>query len=205
MHIVRVDVIPFAQVWGQPLFSVYSVSFQRICVFTNITPVYITRSDCMFFALPYTLVQRETWRTSPVCTQSGHRVTDSEAFSPLTEEVLECFWSHTARGNPVLSAPFRPGKQKGPLNLKWEPAIILYPQPCVVVFLSTTCMHLCSCLQFISWLDSKNSVPLPHQVYCSRHTINIDWTVKLINTWLNEWMNAWFEIPAPSVLTKNLR
>lgn len=143
MHIVRVDVIPFAQVWGQPLFSVYPVSFQRICVFTNITPVYISRSDCMFFTLPYTLVQRETWRTSPTCTQSGHSVTDSEAFSPLREEALECFWSHTARGKPVLPAPFRPEKQKGPLT--WNGSLpsssIHYP---VLLFFSV--QLVCTCI-----------------------------------------------------------
>ena len=149
------------------------MSFQRIWVFTNSIPVYITRSDCMFFTLPYTLVQRETWRTPPACTQNGHSVTDSEASVLLGKKR----WSASGLMLPSASLCCRSTQTcetERPPYLKWQPAVILCPLPCGGVLLSTTCLHVYSCLQFTSRLDSKNSVPLPHQVYCSRHTINID-------------------------------
>ncbi|KAI4530660.1 hypothetical protein MG293_019549 [Ovis ammon polii] len=146
---------------------------KRICVFTNSIPVYITRSDCMFFTLPYTLVQRETWRTSPACTQNGHSVTDSEASVLLGKKR----WSASGLMLPLASLCCRSTQTcetERPPYLKRQPAVILCPLPCGGVLLSTTCLHVYSCLQFTSHLDSKNSVPLPHQVYCNRHTINID-------------------------------
>lgn len=173
MHIVRVDMIPFAQVWGQLLLSVYSVSFQRICVFTNMIPVYITRNDCM-------LSHRLThwFRGKPgEPPQPVHRVATVLLTQRLSVLLGKKQWSASGVVLPSVSLCCRSMQTcetERPPYLKGQPAIILCPLPCVAVLLSTTRLHAYS-LHFISRLDSKNSVPLPHRVYCSRHTINIDW------------------------------
>ena len=86
---------------------------ENLCVYKHDSCVH-NQKWLHVLTLPYTLVQRETWRASPACTQSGHSVTDSEAFSPLREEAVECFWSHTALGEPVLPLHADPWNRKAP-------------------------------------------------------------------------------------------
>lgn len=182
MHVVRVDMIPLPRFEGSCC-SLFILCPSRESVCLQAVFLYITRSDCMFFTLPYIGSEK---LGEPPC---------------LYTEWPQCHWlrgfSPPRRGAGVLldsccprqacaAAPLRPVKQKAPLP-EMAAAVILCPLPCGGVLLSTTCLHVYSCLQFLSSLDSKNSVPLPHQVYCSRHTINIDWTAKLINMWMNDW------------------
>ena len=115
------------------------------------TLMYITRSYCTLFTLSHTLVQRETWRTFLTCTQSGHgRITDREALSPIWEDASSGVRLPLVSLCCPLLCCIQTCETIRPAYLKWQPSAILYPLPCISFLLSTTCMHLCSCLLFIS-------------------------------------------------------
>ena len=137
------------------------MSFQRICVFTNMIPVYITRNDCMFSHC-LTHWFREKLGEPP---QPVHRVATVLLTQRLSVLLEKKRWSASGVVLPWVSLCCRSMQTREierPPHLKGQPAIILCPRPCVVIPLSTTCLHVYS-LHFISRLDSKNSVPLDTQ------------------------------------------